>query len=75
MCCTKCTKRGMATSYGQRLYKEFDPYEGWRLEDSCPKMCDKPLTPYLKYPVKWGICRTTRELEKVECCVLCDYFT
>lgn len=75
MCCTKCTKRGMATSYGQRLYKEIDPDERWRLEDYCPKMCDKPLTPYLKYPVKWGICRTTRELEKVECCVLCDYFT
>jgi len=75
MCCTQCTIAGMATSYGQKIYNDTPPDWRWRYEDYCPKMSDKPLTPYLKYPVKWGICRATRELKKVECCVQCDYFT
>jgi len=75
MCCEKCTQRGISTLFGKKIYDKTPPDQRWKFEDYCPKMSDRPLTPYLKYPVKWGICRATRELRKVECCEQCDYFS
>ena len=72
MCCEKCTAGGISTPYGQKIFESTPPDERWRLK--CPKM-SKYNYSYGKDRVMWGICRASSDLERVECCNKCDFFS
>ena len=73
MCCEKCTNFGITTEYGQELLKNVGN-ERWRIAGVCPQF-DPYKNPKKEDRMMWGICRATSELERVECCWRCKYFS
>ena len=73
MCCEECTIGGIATTYGKDIYNSTPSDQRWRLYTHCPKMVEDH--DYGRDGVMWGICRISENLEKVECCIRCNYFS
>ena len=71
MCCEKCTAGGIETKFGKKLYRSIPKEERWKL--SCPKMSG--IEKVGEFRVMWGICRASSDLERVECCKKCDFFS
>ena len=76
MCCEKCTNHGISTPYGRKIYEQTPPDERWRnAMYNCIKMTDHPPRYKEKDRVLWGTCRATQDLNWVECCRSCDFFS
>ena len=74
MCCEKCTRGGIATGYGQQLLEGIPPDKIWDLAGLCPKIHEGNYR-YGRERVMWGSCAITSDMNTVECCRKCDYFS
>jgi len=73
MCCEKCTNGGITTDYSKQLLKQLPPEDLWRIPNVCPKVLETENIG--KNRIMWGKCRITSDLNTVECCKKCDYFS